>query len=90
MTSANSQTAIPWTHRIWPPKYRPMLDAWLDIGLLQISTAVWREAIYNDCTDYLYLEFRVLRKWGFRVRLYDPAMRREDRCATPGAKDTLW
>ena len=65
--------------RIWPLKYRPMLDAWVDIGILQIATAVWREAIWNDCTDYLYLEIRVLRKWGFRVRLYDTAMRRAER-----------
>ena len=65
--------------RIWPLPYRPMLDAWVDIGLLQIATAVWREAIWNDSTDYLYLEIRVLRKWGFRVRLYDTAMRRMER-----------
>ena len=79
MNRTDSQTAIPWTHRIWPPKYRPMLDAWLDIGLLQVGTAVWREAIWNDSTDYLYLEFSVLRKWGFRLRLYDTAMRRIER-----------
>ncbi len=65
--------------RIWPPKWRPMFDAWIDIGILQVATAVWREAIWNDCTDYLFLEIRVLRKWGFRIRLYDTAQRRMDR-----------
>lgn len=65
--------------KVWPLKFRPMFEAWVDIWLLQVSTAVWRETIWNDCTDYLYLEIRVLRKWGFRVRLYDTAMRRMER-----------
>lgn len=68
-----------WTHWLWPLRWRPLLDAWLDIGLLQIQTVVWRDAIWNDCTDYLILDIRLLRKWGFRVRLYDTAMRRMDR-----------
>lgn len=81
MSAPMTETGVkkPWTYRLWPLKWRPMLDCWLDIGLLQISTAVWREAIWNDCKDYLYLEIRVLRTWGFRIRLYDTAMRRMER-----------
>lgn len=64
-----------WTYWLWPLRWRPLLDFWIDIGLLQVSTALWREAIWNDSRDYLFLEVRLLRKWGFRVRLYDTAMR---------------
>lgn len=74
-------------HKLWPLKWRPLLDCWCDIYLLQFQTAIWREAFYNDCTDYVYVEGRVLRKWGFRFRLYDTAMRRLEngRTSTRGA-----
>lgn len=67
-----------WTHRIWPLRWRPLLDAWLDVGLFQIQTGVWREQWHMDAVDYLILEVRLLRKWGFRFRLYDTAMRRTE------------
>jgi hypothetical protein len=72
-------TRRPWTYWLWPVRWRPLLDAWIDVGLFQIQTGVWREAWHNDCVDYLILEFRLLRKWGFRLRLYDTAMRKTER-----------
>lgn len=55
--------------------WRPLLDFWVDIYLLQIQTSIWREVWHQDHTEYLILEIRVLRKWGFRIRLYDTALR---------------
>lgn len=53
----------------------PLLDAWLDCGLFQIQTALWRTAWHSDSRDYVVLEFRILRKWGLRFRLYDASFR---------------
>jgi hypothetical protein len=50
----------------------PYLDLWLDIGLLSVSTALWRER-YETCTkDYVLVSVKVLGRWGFRFRLYSP------------------
>ena len=57
----------------------PYLDAWFDCGLFQAQTAIWRTAWNTDCKEYVVLEFRVLRKWGFRIRLYDTGMRMMER-----------
>ncbi len=57
----------------------PYLDAWIDIGWFQAHTALWRKAVYNDCMDYLVLEVRIARKWGFRFRLWDSYMRMFER-----------
>lgn len=59
----------------------PLLDAWLDCGLFQIQTAVWRTCWNQDAREYLILEFRILRKWGLRFRLYDTGMRMFQRSA---------
>lgn len=53
----------------------PYLDAWFDCGLFQIQTGLWRKSFNADCMEYTVLEFRILRKWGFRLRLYDTSMR---------------
>jgi hypothetical protein len=68
----------PWTYWLWPVRWRPLLDAWIDVGLFQIQTAIWREQLYMDAFEYLIVEFRLLRKWGFRLRLYDTAERRRN------------
>ena len=57
----------------------PYLDAWFDCGLFQAQTAIWRTAWHTDCKEYVVLEFRILRKWAFRVRLYDTGMRMMER-----------
>jgi len=57
----------------------PLLDAWFDCGLLQVQTAVWRTAWHQDCRDYVILDVHILRKWGFRFRLYDTGMRIAER-----------
>ena len=69
----------PLTHWFWPLRWRPLLDAWVDIGLLQVQTSVWREQFNFDGIDYMIVEVRILRKWGFRFCLYDTSMRRIDR-----------
>jgi hypothetical protein len=53
----------------------PYLDAWFDCWLFQVQTVLWRTRWDTDCRDYVILEFRILRKWGFRLRLYDTGMR---------------
>lgn len=65
--------------KVWPLRWRPLLDCWIDVYLFQLNTAVWRENWNSYSTDYLIVEGRVLRKWGFRFRLYDTAMRRMER-----------
>lgn len=65
----------------------PLLDAWLDCGLFQIQTGIWRVAWNMDCRDYVILEFRVLRKWGLRFRLYDTGMRMMQRKSMKDATD---
>ena len=64
----------------------PYLDAWFDCGLFQMQTAIWRTSWHSDCKDYVILEFRILRKWGFRIRLYETAMRIMER-NNPKMKD---
>lgn len=75
MTKAENRKR-PWTHWLWPIRWRPLLDAWVDVGLLQIQTGIWRYQWHQDSIDYLILEIRLLRKWGFRLRLYDTGIRR--------------
>jgi hypothetical protein len=57
-------------------KWRPVLELWVDIHFLQIATAVLREQIQDDVIEYVLLDVRVFRKWGFRIRLYDTWVRR--------------
>ena len=64
--------------RIWPSRYRPMLDFLLDVGFLSIRTVAMRKADYMMVYDYIGLEINFLR-WGFRFRLYDTMERRADR-----------
>lgn len=64
--------------RMWPPRYRPMLDFMLDVGFLSIRTVAMRRSDYAMVYDYIGVEFNVL-KWGFRCRLYDTMQRRVDR-----------
>lgn len=59
--------------------WKPLLDLWIDVWLLQVRTCVMCELLNCDAIEYLFLEFRVLRKWGFRVRLYDTGIRRMER-----------
>jgi hypothetical protein len=59
----------------------PYLDAWFDCWLIQIQTAIWRTAWHSDCRDYVILDCRILRKWGFRFRLYDTGIRMFERNA---------
>lgn len=74
-----TETTKPWTHRLWPLKWRPLLDVWIDVGLLQIQTSLWRDNLNFDGREYVIVDARLLRKWGFRFRLYDTAMRIMDR-----------
>ncbi len=67
------------THRLWPVKWRPLLDIWVDIGFLRMQTSIWRDHWSADATDYLFLEIRLLEKWGFRIRLYDTEIRSAER-----------
>ena len=69
----------PWTYWLWPVRWRPLLDAWIDVGLFQIETGIWREQWHQDARDYLVLQVRILRRWGFRIRLYDTAIRSMER-----------
>lgn len=64
----------------------PYLDAWFDCGLFQIQTALWRTAWHTDSREYVILDFRILRKWGLRFRLYDTSLRIMERNA-PKMKD---
>lgn len=57
----------------------PYIDAWLDCWLFQIQTALWRKSWHSDCMEYVVLEFRILRKWGFRLRLWDTSIRMFER-----------
>lgn len=57
----------------------PYLDVWFDCWLFQLQTAIWRTAWHIDCREYVILEFRILRKWGFRVRLYETGLRIAER-----------
>jgi hypothetical protein len=65
--------------RLWPLKWRPLLDAWVDVGLFQIETAIWREQYGSNTQDYIIVQFYLLRKWGFHFRLYQTAERIVDR-----------
>lgn len=48
----------------------PYLDFWLDIGLLRIRTELMNERCENRTRVYISLEIKILRKWGWRFRLY--------------------
>ena len=64
--------------RLWPPRYRPMLDVLLDVGFFSIRTVAMRRSDYSRVYDYIGLECNVL-KWSFRFRLYDTMERKYDR-----------
>ena len=64
--------------RIWPARYRPMLDFMLDLGFLRVRTELMRRSDYNMMFEYIGVELMLLR-WGFRFRLYDTMQRRYDR-----------
>lgn len=65
----------PWTYWLWPLRWRPLLDLWVDVGLLQVSTNAMSRQVNMDAVLYLSLRITLLHKWGFHVRLYDTGLR---------------
>ena len=59
----------------------PYLDFWLDCWLIQIKTSLWRTSWGTDTREYIVLDIRIFREWGFRIRLYETSMRLLERSA---------
>lgn len=55
---------------------RPTFDLYLDLGILLIHTALWRDAWESDSRDYVMVHFEVWRTQIFRFRLYETGMSR--------------
>lgn len=77
MSSVTDRTV--WTHRLWPIRWRPLLDIWVDVYFVQVRTALFRENINFDSIEYLALQVTTVHKWGFKIRLYDTGIRRMER-----------
>lgn len=50
--------------------YLPYLDLWIDLGVLQVRTDVMCENMMNQTFEYILISVTVMRKWGFRLKLY--------------------
>ena len=57
---------------------RPYLHFFLDLGFLDIRTALMYEAVERGTTEYIVLSWRFFR-WGSEFRLYDTWLRRNNR-----------
>lgn len=51
-------------------KYLPYVDLWVDLGVLQVMTDIMYENIMNQTFEYLVISVTVMRRWGFRFKLY--------------------
>ena len=51
-------------------KYLPYVDLWVDLGVLKVMTDIMYENIMNQTFEYLVISVTVMRRWGFRFKLY--------------------
>ena len=66
-----TQTTTPW-RLCRLRRVLPYLDLWLDIGLLQIQTELLTERYEEFSRVYIGMRITVLKRWGWRFRLYSP------------------
>jgi hypothetical protein len=56
------------------PPIRPELELYINLGIMRLQTALWRDALHMDCRDYVMVFFEF---WGyelFRFRIYETGM----------------